>query len=157
VDVLSLKSGLDSSPDSYVLLDASGRAFCDEIGCLLIVYGSEGARALKRRAEELGYRSVKVVKYVSESLSGLKVFVPKGKVYDEKLSLWYSSYRLAHVELFSRKAHLPKVWDKAMKSGKPKRRAQENEDDGTKAPPALRRTVQSAISRTSGRRPRRRP
>jgi len=90
------------APDPYILLDEKGRAFCDEIGCLLIVYGSEGARALKRRAEELGYRSVKVVKYVGESLS---VFVPKGKVYDEKLSSWYSSYRLAHAELFSQKRY----------------------------------------------------
>ena len=93
------------SPDPYILLDEKGRAFCDELGCLLIVYGSEGARALKERAEELGYRNAKVVKYVSESLSGLKVFVPKGKVYDEKLSSWYSSYRLAHAELFSQKRY----------------------------------------------------
>ena len=104
---MSLKSGLDSSPDPYVLLDASGRAFCDEFGCLLIVYGGEGARALKERAEELGHRNVKIVKYVAESSGGVKVFVPKGKVYDEKLSLWYSSYRLAHVELFSQRRCRP--------------------------------------------------
>jgi hypothetical protein len=95
--------GLKCELDSYVLLDARGRAFCDELGCLLVVYGSEGAEALKERAEELGHRNVKVVKYVAESPGGLKVFVPKGKVYDEKLSLWYSSYRLAHVELFSQR------------------------------------------------------
>jgi predicted nuclease with TOPRIM domain len=163
---LKLKRGdcEDQSILAHVLLDARGRAFCDEIGCLLIVYGSEGARALKERAEELGHRDVRIVKYVSESPNGLKVFVPKGEIYDEKLSSWYSSYRLAHAELFSRKraVHLSKLREMAMKSGKPKWRASKKmrmrgtkeleRTTASRSAESSRRAVQSTISRRFGRR-----
>jgi hypothetical protein len=156
---------VSSKPDPYILLDARGRAFCDEIGCLLIVYGSEGARALKERAEELGYRHVRIVKYVNESSSGLKVFVPEGTIYDEKLSSWYSSYRLAHAELFSRKraVHLSKLREQAVKSRKPSggylrkmrmRGTKELERTTvSRSAESSRRAVQSTISRRFGRRP----